>query len=157
MSLEAKKHFQTHMESLFAADKVRFMELIESIQYGFGYLIVGFFAGTVLDNSFPTFDEKTPVRTVFLEVILQSILLIILVFYVRKVVKAMPSIFDLHYGKRKGFHFRPYSASEYGGELMISLAVIGAQFHLIRKLDFLSRHLSTFLPNWKERANSTIF
>lgn len=143
MSSAAKKHFETHLQSLFATDKVRLMELLESIQYGFGYLITGFFAGTLLDYSFPSFNEDTPALTVFLEVILQSLLLIILVFYVRLLVKSMPSLFDFHLEKH--LRYVPYSASEYGGELMISLAVIGAQFHLIKKLDFLSRKFYTYL------------
>jgi hypothetical protein len=137
-----------HIKSLFAADKIRFMELIESIQYGIVYLVIGFFAGTLLDYSFPSFNEDTSVVSVFLEVLLQSILLIVLVFYVRLLVKTMPSLFDFHLGKH--LRYVPYSSSEYGGELMISLAVIGAQFHLIKKLDFLSRKLYTFIYN-KER------
>lgn len=153
MSSAAKKHFETHLESLFATDKVRFMELLESIQYGFGYLIVGFFAGTVLDYSFPSFNEDTPALTVFLEVLLQSLLLIILVFYVRLLVKSMPSLFDFHLGKQ--VRYVPYSASEYGGELMISLAVIGAQFHLIKKLDFLSRKFYTFIYNKEHSRENT--
>ncbi len=145
MKMGADHHIQHHIKSLFAFDKVRFMELLESIQYGIAYLVVGFFAGTVLDFSFPYFNEETPVHVVFLEVVLQSLLLIILVFYVRLLVKTMPSLFDFHLGKRS--RYVPYSASEYGGELMISLAVIGAQFHLIKKLDFLSRKLYKFIYN----------
>lgn len=133
------------------------MEILESIQYGFGYLIVGFIAGTVLDLSFPTFDEQTPVHTVFLEVVLQSLLLIILVFYVRKIVKTMPSIFDLQYGKTKALQYRAYSASEYGGELMISLAIIGTQFHLIKKFDFLSRRLYHWIYKREQNTEPVSF
>jgi hypothetical protein len=139
----ADHHVRHHIKSLFAADKVRFMEILESIQYGIAYLVVGFLAGTVLDFSFPSFNEETPTKVVFLEVVLQSLLLIVLVFYVRLLVKTMPSLFDFHFGKRS--RYVPYSASEYGGELMISLAVIGAQFHLIKKLDFLSRKLYKYI------------
>ena len=143
MDTGAEHHVQRHMKSLFAMDKIRFMELLESIQYGFGYLLVGFLAGTLLDYSFPSFNEETPVWVVLLEVIVQSLLLIILVFYVRLVVKTMPSLFDFHLKGRS--RYVPYSTSEYGGELMISLAVISAQFHLIKKLDFLSRKLAEFI------------
>lgn len=143
MSSAAKQHFESHIQSLFAVDKVRLMELLESIQFGFGYLVTGFFAGTLLDYSFPSFNDDTPVLTVFLEVILQSLALIVVVFYIRLIVKSMPSLFDFHLGKH--LRYVPYSASEYGGELMISLAVIGAQFHLIKKLDFLSKKFYTFL------------
>jgi hypothetical protein len=145
MGSGADHHVKRHIKSLFAADKVRFMEIVESIQYGIVYLVIGFMAGTVLDYSFPSFNEETPTKVVFLEVVLQSVLLIVLVFYVRLLVKTMPSLFDFHLGKR--VRYVPYSTSEYGGELMISLAVIGAQFHLIKKLDFLSRKLYKFIYN----------
>jgi hypothetical protein len=145
MDSGAKHHVDRHIKSLFAFDKVRFMEILESIQYGFGYLLVGFFAGTVLDFSFPTFTEESSVWVVLAEVILQSLLLIVIVFYVRLLVKTMPSLFDFHLKGRS--RYVPYSTSEYGGELMISLAVIGAQFHLIKKLDFLSRKLYKFIYN----------
>jgi len=135
----ADKHVETHVKSLIKTDMTRFMELIEGIQYGLAYLIIGFLAGTLLDYSFPNHDENTPVKTVLVEALLQCILLIVLVFYVRKLVKIMPSLFDIHFGFTKKGKYKAYSASEYGGELMISLAVIGAQFHLIKKLDFLSR------------------
>ncbi len=152
MAIGADQHVQHHIKSLFAADKVRVMEILESVQYGTAYLLVGFLAGTLLDFSFPSFNEDTPVGIVLLEVILQSVLLIIVVFYVRLLVKTMPSLFDFHFGK--GSRYVPYSASEYGGELMISLAVIGTQFHLINKFDFLSRKLYTFLYN---REHKTTF
>jgi hypothetical protein len=149
MASGADKHVQHYMKSLFAVDKVRVMEILESVQYGTAYLLVGFLAGTVLDSSFPSFDEETPVELVLVEVILQSVLLIILVFYVRLLVKTMPSLFDFHFGKSS--RYVPYSASEYGGELMISLAVIGTQFHMIKKFDFLSRKLYTYLYANKPR------
>jgi len=149
MASGADRHVQHHMKSLFAVDKVRVMEILESVQYGTAYLLVGFLAGTVLDSSFPSFDEETPVELVLVEVILQSVLLIILVFYVRLLVKTMPSLFDFHFGKSS--RYVPYSASEYGGELMISLAVIGTQFHLIKKFDFLSRKFYTYLYANKPR------
>ena len=144
MKDHAGKHIETHVKSLLQADMIRFMELIESVQYG-----IGFLAGTALDYSFPNHDENTPVKTVFIETILQCILLIILVFYVRKLVKIMPSLFDIHYGiSKKGMSkYKAYSVSEYSGELMISLAVIGAQFHLIKKLDFLSRKFYKWIFN----------
>lgn len=138
---ETKEHVTTHLKSLFQADKKRFMELIESIQYGLGYLVVGFFAGTLLDYSFPSFDESQSTELLFVEILVQSILLILLVFYVRKIVTIMPSLFNLQSS------YKAYSASEYGGELMISLAVIGAQFHLIKKLDLLSQRIYKLIYN----------
>ena len=146
----AIKHIHTNLKDLFQMDSVRIMEVLESVQFGLGYLLIGFIIGTILDYSFPNFDEKTPPMVVFLEVLLQSLALIILVFYVRKLVKIMPSVFDIHSIAKSGkVKFRPYSTTEYGGEVMIALAIVGAQFHLIRKLDYLSQKLHQFIFNRK--------
>ncbi len=126
------------------------MELLETIQFGMGYLVVGFLAGTMLDYSFPHYKEDIGTKELFFEVFLQGILLAIAVFYVRKIVKIMPFFFVLNTdingdGKVDAYH--PYLASEYSGEVMIALVMIGAQFNLIKKLDLLSRRLYRWLYN----------
>ena len=146
----AWEHVQERVRSLFLFNEVRVMELLESIQFGLGYLIVGFFAGTLADYSFPRYKEDISTQELFLEVILQSILLIILVFYVRKIVKIMPFAFILNIDiNRDGKidKYKPYEASEYGGEVMIALAILGAQFNFIKKLDLLSRRLYKWFFN----------
>jgi hypothetical protein len=113
-------------------------------------LIVGFFAGTVADYSFPRYKEEITTKELFFEVLLQSILLILLVFYVRKIVKIMPFAFVLNIDiNRDGKvdRYRPYEVSEYGGEVMIALAILGAQFNLLKKLDLLSRRLYKWIYN----------
>lgn len=139
-----KKHMQERIQSLFLFNEVRIMELLETIQFGIAYLGVGFMAGTVLDYSFPNFKEDIDTKTLFTEVLMQGILLAVAVFYVRKIVKVMPFLFVLNFdlngdGKIDSYH--PYQATEYSGEVMIALVVIGAQFNLIKKIDLLSRRL----------------
>ncbi len=143
-----KQHIQERIRSLFLFNEVRVMELMETIQFGLGYLVVGFIAGTILDYSFPHFKEDVDTQTLFTEVLLQGILLAIAVFYVRKIVKIMPFFFVLNAdingdGKVDAYH--PYQATEYSGEVMIALVVIGAQFNLIKKIDLLSRRLYKWL------------
>ena len=145
---EYKQHMQERIRSLFLFNEVRVMELLETIQFGIGYLFVGFTAGTLLDYSFPNFKEDIDTRTLFLEVLLQGILLAVAVFYVRKIVKIMPFLFVLNAdinGDGKVDKYHPYLASEYGGEVMIAVVMLGAQFNLIKKLDLLSRRLYKWL------------
>ena len=142
------------IQSLFLFNEVRVMEILESLQFGLGYLIVGFFAGTILDYSFPKFEENEPTSKLFTDVLFQCLLLIIMVFYIRKIVKIMPFLFVLNVdinrnGKVDGY--RAYEATEYGGEVMIAVAILGAQFNLIKKLDLLSRRLYRWLYN-EEKA-----
>lgn len=146
----ATDHIKERLESLFLFNEVRVMELLESIQFGLGYLIVGFFGGAFLDYSFPKYDEQTKTKDLFLQVLFQCIALIVLVFYVRKIVKIMPFLFVLGIDiNRNGKvnSYRPYEASEYGGEVMIALMIVGAQFNLIKKIDLLSRRLYRWIYN----------
>ncbi len=145
-----KKHIQERIRSLFLFDEIRVMELLETVQFGIGYLVVGFFAGTLLDYSFPNYKEDVETKTLFLEVLFQGILLAIAVFYVRKIVKIMPFMFALNTdinGDGRIGKYHPYLATEYSGEVMIAVVMLGAQFNLIKKLDLLSRRLYKWLYN----------
>jgi len=120
------------------------MEILESIQYGLGYLFIGFIAGALVDALFPKYDETKDTFTVFAETVIHSMLLIIVVFYVRKIVKIMPFLFVINIdtnGDGKIAKYHPYQATEYSGELMIALILVGSQLNLIKKVDLLSRRL----------------
>lgn len=154
-----KQHIQERIRSLFLFNEVRVMELLETIQFGLGYLFVGFTAATILDYSFPHFKEDISTRELFLEVLFQGILLAIAVFYVRKIVKIMPFMFVLQTdinGDGRVDKYHPYLASEYSGEVMIALVLIGAQFNLIKKLDLLSRRLYRWLYNEEKTVQHSL-
>jgi hypothetical protein len=154
-----KQHIQERVRSLFLFNEVRAMELLETIQFGLGYLIVGFLAGTTLDYAFPHFKEDISTKELFFEVLLQGILLAIAVFYVRKIVKIMPFLFilgtDIN-GDGRVDKYHPYLATEYSGEVMIALVMIGAQFNLIKKLDLLSRRLYRWLYNEEKTVQHSL-
>ena len=154
-----KQHIQERIRSLFLFNEVRVMELLETIQFGLGYLVVGFIAGTLLDYSFPHYKEDVDTQSLFIEVLLQGILLAISVFYVRKIVKIMPFMFVLKSdingdGRIDAYH--PYQATEYSGEVMIALVMIGAQFNLIKKIDLLSRRLYKWLYNEEKTVQHSL-
>ena len=142
----AWKHTVERMQSLFDLDPIRIMQLLESFQYGIGYIVVSFLAGCSVDLLFPNYDEDQDTRTLFLEIFAQSLVLILVVFYVRKIVKIMPFMFVItEDGKPVAPQFRPYEAPEYNGEVMIAVILIGSQFNLIKKIDLMSRRLYKFL------------
>jgi len=120
------------------------MELFESMQFGLGYLIIGFLAGTLVDSLFPRYDETKDIWNVFIETVLHSLALIVVIFYVRKIVKIMPFLFVINFdinGDGKIVKYHPYQATEYSGETMIALILVGSQLNLIKKIDLLSRKL----------------
>jgi hypothetical protein len=137
-----KLYVEERIDALTRLDELRIIELLESVQYGLGYLFVGFFMGVGTDMVFPVFDPKKDTFTVFLEVILQCITLVIVVFYCRKIVKLMPFLFAFN------SKYRVHESDEYQGEIMIAVVLIGVQINLIKKLDLLSKNLYKWL--WKE-------
>ena len=72
-----------------------------------------------------------------LEVLGQTIFLVICVFYVRKLVKAIPFLFYLP-GKRA---YKPYLSTEFQGEIVIAIIFMTLQTNLIKKLDELSKRI----------------
>jgi len=137
-----KSYVENRFDRLSRIDDIRLIELLESIQYGLGYLFVGFFLGVGTDMLFPVYTAEKDIWTVFSEVILQCITLIIVVFYCRKIVKLMPFLFAFN------SKYRVHESEEYHGEIMIAVVLIGVQINLIKKLDLLSKKFYKFL--WKQ-------
>jgi hypothetical protein len=125
-------HFEQRFKSLIAADTIRAMQLLEITQYGFLYILVSFFIGSFVDTFFSLPDEKAPTDRMLFEVILQSLLFVISVFYIRKLVKLIPIVISM-----KGYN--AYETSEYGGEMIIAVVLVATQFGLLKKIDILSR------------------
>lgn len=147
----AMEHVKTRTQKLLLTNEIRVMELLESIQYGVLYLVLGFGLGVTLDYSFPNYNEQTKTSILFTEVALQCLILIILTFYLRKIVKIVPFLFVIDFSGQGKSTFRPYEGAEYSGEVIIALVFLGAQFNLIKKLDLLSRRFYTWLYN-EEKA-----
>jgi hypothetical protein len=152
----AIEHVRTRTEALFMTNEIRVMELLESIQYGVLYLLVGFATGVTLDYSFPSFNEQTKTSVLFFEVALQCLLLIILTFYIRKLVKIVPFLFVLDFTGSGKSSYKPYEASEYSGEVIIAIVFLGAQFNLLKKLDLLSRRFYTWLYNEEKTIGESL-
>jgi len=128
----ASEYIKGRWRTLTAFDGVRVMQLLELVQYSFLYFFVAFVAGSLLDNMFPDYNEKTEWWKLLIEVLCQGTLLIIAAFYIRKVVKLVPFAFAL----RGGPKFKPYLTSEYHGDMMIGAIVfVAVQINLLRKIN----------------------
>jgi hypothetical protein len=140
----ATEYFQERLEKLLRVNDVRIMELLESFQYGIGYILICFFLGVGLDFLFPKFDEEIPLGQLFVEITLQCLALIVFVFYGRKLVKVMPFLFFFNrslFGGKGVPKYRAYESTEYEGEVVIGFVLVATQTNLLKKLDKLSRSL----------------
>lgn len=145
---KAGAYFKERVEKLIRFDEIRIMELLESFQYGIGYIVICFFLGVGLDFIFPKFDEKTDSMSLFAEVSLQCLALIVFVFYGRKLIKVMPFFFNLYhplFGGKTVPKYRAYESTEYEGEVVIGFVLVATQTNLLKKIDKLSRNLYEWL------------
>jgi hypothetical protein len=127
----APEYMSKRFDNLIATDNIRLMQVLELIQYSFLYFIVAFFAGTTMDNIFPDYEPKETSLQMIIEVLAQSILTIIVAFYIRKLVKIIPFAFVL-----KGSKFVPGLTTEYHGDMMIGAIVfVSVQVNLLRKIN----------------------
>lgn len=150
------EHIRERSEKLFLNNEIRLMELLESIQYGVLYLIAGFGLGVALDYSFPAYNEDVKTSGLFLEVAIQCLILIILTYYLRKVIKVIPFLFVVDFTGSGKTKYKPYQSEEYGGEVMIAIVLLGAQFNLIKKLDLLSRRFYKWLYDEEKTIGASL-
>jgi hypothetical protein len=132
-----KAHFISRVRKLFNMNSVRLNEITETVQYVILYGIVTFYVGTWTNVMFPMFDPKKATWELMLEVLGQTIVLTIAVFYIRKLVKAVPFLFYIP-GR---LAYRPYMSTEFHGEIVISIIFITLQTNLIKKLEELSKRI----------------
>ena len=132
-----KAHFMGRIRKLFNLNTIRINEISETIQYTILYGIVAFYVGTWANAAFPHFDKTKSTWELMLEVLGQTIVLAVAVFYIRKLVKAVPFLFYI-----PGRHaYRPYLSTEFHGEIVISIIFITLQTNLIKKLEELSKRI----------------
>lgn len=152
----AMDHIRDRTQKLMLNSDIRVMELLESIQYGLLYLIVGFASGVALDYSMPAYNEQVKTSTLFLEVAVQCLILTIMTFYLRKLIKIVPFLFVIGFPGSGKSTYKPYQSEEYGGEVMIALVLLGAQFNLIKKLDLLSRRFYKWLYDEEKTVGESL-
>lgn len=108
---------------------------LESIQYGVLYLFAAFIGGVTLDFLFPHYDNEKPTEDIIREVIFQSILLVLLVIFIRYYIKQIPILFKV------SSNYTPYKVPEFNGEMMMGFVFLGCQINLIKKIDLLATKL----------------
>lgn len=146
-SEDPKVHFEAGMKDFTRLDKVRLINITGSIQYGIIYCIIYFAIGIALHAIFPPLIKNEPLLNIFLWIVLQSVTIIILSFYVQKFVEAIPGwasffpkFFDFHKLLAKGFI--PYGVGEFKGDMASSIILIGTQYHLLEKIAFVTNEVS---------------
>jgi len=127
----------TRVRSLFNVNNIRLNELLETAQFTIMYGLVGFFCGTYINKIFPKFDKTKSTWEILLEILGETVVLSICIFYIRKLVKIIPLIVHLP-GKLR---YIPYMSSEFEGEIALSLIFVTLQTNLLEKILELSKRI----------------
>ena len=72
-------------------------QLLYNIQYNSLSVIIGIFLSSLLDYCFPVYDAEKGVSTLMVEVIIQTIFLSIVIYYIPKISKLVPYLGDNNY------------------------------------------------------------
>lgn len=148
-SLDPTQHFESGIKDLLRFDGVRAINILGSVQYGLLYAVVFFFIGILIERLFPPFRSNASLHALAGEVLLQCIVVTIGIFYVRKLVEAIPGLLTMLplptwlwnpvELEQKGWV--PYGIEEYKGEVMMSLVLVGTQINLLKKIALLAGRL----------------
>ena len=116
-------------------------QLFYNMQYNSISILIGIIVGTVIDYCFPHFSPKY-LHVMLLEIMVQTILISIAVYYIPKLSKLVPFLGN------KNFNF---SSHDY--TLILSLVFVSSQINYLKKIQFVSKYLKKKLSNLRNGAS----
>jgi hypothetical protein len=147
-SVDPQLHFRAGIKDLLRFDKVRFVNILGSVQYGIAYTLVFFMAGIGINFIFPPFSTSYhSLHVLFLLILLQSLVIIIVTFYVQKLIQVMPGVISFFpqyfdYNKMLTQGFIPYGIDEYKGNMASNIILIGTQINLLKRVSHFTTEFS---------------
>jgi len=144
-----KEEFKKRLDNLLRFDKVRIHKLIKIAEYSILYVLIGGILGTIIEYLFPDYDPNKSNTEILKEIILQTILIGICIFYLRKIVKCFPYIglIDSDYSETNN------TFSFCNGDVIISIVLIGTQTNFIKKIRHESFELKKFFSKTSNKFN----
>ena len=125
------------LSDLVTFDDYRLTQLFEIIQFSVLYIIICLLTGIYLDYLFPEPDETKSSLHILIELSVHSVIVALSVFYIRKVAKLVPLMFQV-----KGF--REIHTREYDGEIIVAIVFFTTQKKIFEKINILHKR---FLKN----------
>lgn len=156
------QYFNNRLKKLVLFDSTRINKIGKLLQNNFLYLIFTFIAGLIVNDIFPKFDEFKKKNAIFIEIILQILVISIFVFYLRKVVLLVPYIFSKYSNISSD---DTDHSSQYSEITIILIVIISTQGQLLKKINYLFNHFNTNsdnkpknlanIPNEKENVSTS--
>ena len=120
------------LSDLVTFDDYRLTQLFEIIQFSILYIIICLITGIYLDYLFPEPDETKSSLHILIELSVHSVIVALSVFYIRKVAKLVPLIFQVK-------NFREIHTREYDGEIIVAIVFFTTQKKIFEKISILHK------------------
>ena len=117
---------------LVTFDDYRLTQLFEIIQFSILYIIICLLTGIYLDYLFPEPDETKSSLHILIELSVHSVIVALSVFYIRKVAKLVPLMFQVK-------DFREIHTREYDGEIIVAIVFFTTQKKIFEKINILHK------------------
>ena len=117
---------------LVSFDDYRLTQLFEIVQFSVLYIIICLITGIYLDYLFPEPDETKNSLNILLELSIHSVIVALSVFYIRKVAKLVPLMFQVK-------NFREIHTREYDGEIIVAIVFFTTQKKIFEKINILHK------------------
>jgi hypothetical protein len=137
-NLSMKEHVKVQFKKLIAVDKIRMHKLLFVAQYGLLYVMIGLLLGSVVDYAFPVYDPEKENTEIMKEIALQTVLIVITVFYARKLVKICPYLFNFD---NSFSHSHAQKLSGFDGTIVLALVFVATQTSFLKKIQHISKNV----------------
>jgi len=137
LSRTSQSKFVERLRKLFQLNSFRANELFEITQVALLYGLIGFFCGTLTNYIFPKFDKSRSTLEILLEILGETVILSILVYYIDLFIKIIP-VFKFN---ESSSNFVPSMIGVFEGEIALSIIFISLQTNLIEKIQELSKRI----------------
>ena len=121
---------------LVTFDDYRLTQLFEIIQFSILYIIICLITGIYLDYLFPELDETKSSLHILTELSIHSVIVALSVFYIRKVAKLVPLMFQVK-------NFREIHTREYDGEIIVAIVFFTTQKKIFEKIKIIHKRFLT--------------
>jgi hypothetical protein len=136
LSRTSQSKFVERFRKLFQLNSFRANELFEITQVTLLYGLIGFYCGTFTNRMFPKFDKSRPTLEILFEILGETVMLSILVYYIHLFIKIIP-VFKFN----ESSNFVPSMIGDFEGEIALSVIFISLQTNLIEKIQELSKRI----------------
>ncbi len=138
-SNDFQKYAKQRFSKLTTLNSVRVHQLLQSAQYAVLYALAGWILGTVVEHLMPEYDPEASASHMIWEVVGQAVLISVTIFYIRKIVKVIPYVFN----NDKEFvpYQKEYAVPEYSGDMVLFISFIATQSNFLKRI----KHLKLWL------------